>query len=103
MLLAIILDAYSEVKSSVSLMTTLNTQISEMLRRRRQSLNKERVRLSDVWNAYLEKFGDEKLMLSSRETVTAEDIMEQVPGYLKLRPFFRDATKEWLLFKSTHF
>lgn len=80
MLLAIILDAYSEVKSRMSLMTTLDAQISEMLRRRRQSLNKERVRLSEVWNAYLEKYGDEKLMLSSREIITPEDVMERVQG-----------------------
>eukprot|EP00439_Symbiodinium_sp_Y106_P082774 s138_g22.t1 len=83
MLLAIILDAYSEVKSRMSLMTTLDAQISEMLRRRRQSLNKERVRLSEVWNAYLEKYGDEKLMLSSREIITPEDVMERVQGIPK--------------------
>jgi len=34
MMLAILLDSYSGVKSQTSSMTTLNTQISEMLRRR---------------------------------------------------------------------
>jgi len=80
MMLAILLDSYSDVKSTTSSMTTLNTQISEMLRRRRQSTNNERVTLSDIWAAYLEKLGDEKMMLDSTELVTAEDIMQQVEG-----------------------
>eukprot|EP00913_Durusdinium_trenchii_P016928 g15913.t1 len=80
MMLAILLDSYSAVKSQTSSLATLNTQISEMLRRRRQSANGERVGLAELWKAYLDKFGDERQMLQSTEMVTAEEIMQQVEG-----------------------
>jgi len=97
MMLAILLDSYSGVKSQTSSMTTLNTQISEMLRRRRQSLNGDRVRLSDVWKAYVDKFGDERQMLQSTELVTAEDVMKQVEGisYLQAKRGLENAQSKW--------
>ena len=97
MMLAILLDSYSGVKSQTSSMTTLNTQISEMLRRRRQSLNGDRVRLSDVWKAYVDKFGDERQMLQTTELVTAEDVMKQVEGisYLQAKRGLENAQSKW--------
>eukprot|EP00931_Biecheleriopsis_adriatica_P013070 TRINITY_DN11438_c0_g1_i1.p1 TRINITY_DN11438_c0_g1~~TRINITY_DN11438_c0_g1_i1.p1 ORF type:complete len:876 (-),score=181.08 TRINITY_DN11438_c0_g1_i1:39-2666(-) len=80
MLLAILMDAYAVVKGKAAEMVGLPQQISEMLRRRRQYLNKERVRLTDIWDSYSEVLGDERAMVSSKEWVTPEDVIKQVQG-----------------------
>mmetsp|Transcript_90191 Transcript_90191/g.160642 ORF Transcript_90191/g.160642 Transcript_90191/m.160642 type:complete len:855 (+) Transcript_90191:87-2651(+) len=80
MLLAILMDAYATVKAAAAEALGLPDQISEMVRRRRQTQNKERVRLNDIWDAYFRKFMDEKEMLSSKLIITAKDVMKQVRG-----------------------
>ncbi|CAJ1402057.1 unnamed protein product [Effrenium voratum] len=80
MVLAILMDAYGAVKSHASVMTTVPHQISEMLRRRRLTREKKRVRLSDIWFAYLNKFKDAEEMLASQAMVMPEDLVKQVPG-----------------------
>eukprot|EP00930_Biecheleria_cincta_P068799 TRINITY_DN56629_c0_g1_i1.p1 TRINITY_DN56629_c0_g1~~TRINITY_DN56629_c0_g1_i1.p1 ORF type:complete len:895 (+),score=178.65 TRINITY_DN56629_c0_g1_i1:33-2717(+) len=80
MLLAILMDSYAVVKSKASGMISLPEQISELLRRRRQFINKDRVRLNDIWDAYFDKIGDEKEMLSSKLLITPEDVMQEVAG-----------------------
>lgn len=80
MLLAILMDAYSVVNGEVEDAVTLPEQISGIVRRRRQFLAGERVRLTDVWNAYFKLYKDEKEMLSSALIITPEDIKETVPG-----------------------
>lgn len=86
MLLAILMDAYAEVKSSVindPNSQTLYDQVNGMMRRRRQFQAKQRVRLNDIWDAYFKMFGDEKEMTSSKEIITYRDIMATVPGIQK--------------------
>merc|ERR1712151_1166883 len=66
MLLAILMDAYALVKNTINndpTAQTLYDQVKGMLRRRRQFLNKERVRLNDIWDAYFNEIQDEKEML----------------------------------------
>lgn len=82
MLLAILMDAYGVVKSKASSMQSLPDQIAELLRRSRQTKNKERVRLNDIWSAFYESVGDEKKMLESKRIVTPDDIMKIVRGIL---------------------
>lgn len=80
MLLAILMDAYSEVNAQVDDAMTLPQQISEMVRRRRQFLSGKRVRLTDVWNAYFKVYEDEKQMLNSDVLICSDDIEKTVPG-----------------------
>merc|ERR1712050_381527 len=73
MLLAILMDAYAEVKNSINSdpnAQTLYQQVNGILRRRRQFLNKERVRLNDIWDAYFAEFGDEKDMIENKDIIT---------------------------------
>eukprot|EP00931_Biecheleriopsis_adriatica_P084400 TRINITY_DN5821_c0_g1_i1.p1 TRINITY_DN5821_c0_g1~~TRINITY_DN5821_c0_g1_i1.p1 ORF type:complete len:974 (-),score=182.80 TRINITY_DN5821_c0_g1_i1:36-2660(-) len=80
MLLAILMDAYAAVKSKASNMEGLPEQISEMVRRRRQSISKERVRLSEIWESFYAKIGDEKEMVNSTQVITPKDVMRTVRG-----------------------
>eukprot|EP00930_Biecheleria_cincta_P039376 TRINITY_DN27076_c0_g1_i1.p1 TRINITY_DN27076_c0_g1~~TRINITY_DN27076_c0_g1_i1.p1 ORF type:complete len:896 (+),score=167.46 TRINITY_DN27076_c0_g1_i1:68-2689(+) len=80
MLLAILMDAYGVVKSKASSMESLPDQITELLRRSRQTKNKERVRLNDIWDAFYDSIGDEKQMLESRRIITPDDVMKSVRG-----------------------
>jgi len=80
MLLAILMDAYGVVKSKASSMESLPEQITELLRRARQTKNKERVRLNDIWDAFYDSIGDEKRMLESRRMITPDDVMKGVRG-----------------------
>jgi len=80
MLLAILMDAYGEVKSNATDARTLFKQISEILRRRREFLRGKRVRLTDIWAAFFRELGDEREMLESREPMTAERVLRRVPG-----------------------
>mmetsp|Transcript_36482 Transcript_36482/g.101267 ORF Transcript_36482/g.101267 Transcript_36482/m.101267 type:complete len:854 (-) Transcript_36482:274-2835(-) len=80
MLLAILMDAYTEVKSNATDARTLFKQTSEALRRRREFQRGKRVRLTDIWAAFFEEIGDEKEMLESKERMTPEKLMERVKG-----------------------
>ena len=80
MVLAILMDAYQEVKSKASVMTTVPHQISEILRRRRLEREKKCVRLSDIWYAYMEKYRTVDEMLESKQMVRPEDIVKHVPN-----------------------
>lgn len=97
MLLAILMDAYSEVNAQVDDALTLPQQISEMVRRRRQFLSGKRVRLTDVWNAYFKVYEDEKVMLESDVMISSEDIEKVVPGIPE-----EQARRTWKNAKAIH-
>jgi len=78
MLLAILMDAYTEVKNDIEDAQTLPTQVSEMIRRHRQSKRNERVKLNDIWASFLALMKDEKDMLQSDRSITAEDLLSEV-------------------------
>jgi hypothetical protein len=78
MLLAILMDAYAEVKMDLADAQTLPTQVSEMIRRSRQSKRRERVKLNDIWAAFLAEMKDEKDMLNSKEIITRDVLLEKV-------------------------
>lgn len=80
MLLAILMDAYAEVKGCAVDSRTLFKQSSEILRRRREFQRGKRVRLTDVWAAFFRDIGDEEEMLGSSERMTIQRILERVPG-----------------------
>jgi len=80
MVLAILMDAYSVVKSQASVMMTVPQHISEMLRRRRLVREKRTVRLSDIWYAYVEKFPNSREMMESEAVITPDDLVKAVPG-----------------------
>merc|ERR1712151_574841 len=83
MLLAILMDAYNEVHEELSSAQTLPTQMSELIRRHRQSKRKERVKLNDIWDALAKNHKDEKTMLKSTEPITPAYIENAVPGIPK--------------------
>lgn len=88
-LLAILMEAYAEVQASAE-GDTLPTQISQIVRRYRQTQRGDRVRLNEVWKAYFKAIGDEKDMVQwepgpgypegkgGRELITAEQIQALV-------------------------
>eukprot|EP00931_Biecheleriopsis_adriatica_P004589 TRINITY_DN106232_c0_g1_i1.p1 TRINITY_DN106232_c0_g1~~TRINITY_DN106232_c0_g1_i1.p1 ORF type:complete len:1060 (-),score=244.56 TRINITY_DN106232_c0_g1_i1:60-3239(-) len=115
MLLAIIMDNYMAVKKRSSSAQSLAAQIQEMRRRRRMLRNKERVRLNDIWDAFVgEANGDERAASRSERELTAEIIQDTVSGipfsqaertlknswkeHLKATtvPFELEHSKEWL-------
>jgi len=87
MLLAILMDSYSVVKSETSEMKSLPAQITDMLRRRRQNRRKERVKLNAIWEhwwvAMKEDLAMEKEMLDSKRLIAPSDILATVPGIPK--------------------
>eukprot|EP00928_Gymnodinium_smaydae_P027016 TRINITY_DN21032_c0_g1_i1.p1 TRINITY_DN21032_c0_g1~~TRINITY_DN21032_c0_g1_i1.p1 ORF type:complete len:823 (-),score=163.62 TRINITY_DN21032_c0_g1_i1:94-2562(-) len=80
MLLAILMDSYAAVSAEVTDAQTLPQQVSEIIRRHRQSKRKERVKLNDVFAAYFAIIKDEKDMLESKELITANDLIREVEG-----------------------
>jgi len=96
MLLAIVMEAYGDVKSTTEGLT-LPKQVSEMVRRYRQTRRGDRVRLNDIWDAFFKTIGDEKDMVvweagpgfpegqGGREFVTPELIQERVMTSMKLQ------------------
>lgn len=76
MLLAIVMESYLKVKTSSTDAITLPKQIQEMMRRYRQSKRKERKRLNEIYDHFLEvakkEGGGEKRMLESSKDVNAE-------------------------------
>eukprot|EP00747_Dinoflagellata_sp_TGD_P156943 gnl/TRDRNA2_/TRDRNA2_177704_c0_seq1.p1 gnl/TRDRNA2_/TRDRNA2_177704_c0~~gnl/TRDRNA2_/TRDRNA2_177704_c0_seq1.p1 ORF type:complete len:393 (+),score=59.09 gnl/TRDRNA2_/TRDRNA2_177704_c0_seq1:100-1179(+) len=80
MLLAIIMDAYLEVKKNTSDAVTLTGQIKEMWRRHRGYKRGERVRLNDIYDAFAKEDPDELSMLNSDRLITAKFLLDLVPG-----------------------
>jgi len=75
MLLAIVMDAYQDVKGKTEGAATLLKQISEMKRRWQMSRRRERVRLNEIYDVFLnEADGDEKKMLKSTTLLTPSDV-----------------------------
>lgn len=75
MLLAIVMDAYTEVKGKASTATTLPGQIKEMQRRRTQYKRGERVKLNEIYDVFLaDAGGDEKAMLKSETLLKPHDV-----------------------------
>jgi hypothetical protein len=85
MLLAILMDAYTEVKNDISDAQTLPTQVSEMIRRHRQSKRLERVKLNDIWASYLAEMKDEKDMLNNKDHISSEDVIAKVKGIPRIQ------------------
>lgn len=81
MLLAILMDAYGEVKQHAGNAVTLQRQISEMIRRRKMFKRGERVRLNDIWDCFFKEIGDEKEMLDPKNPrkITPKFLLEHVP------------------------
>lgn len=61
-LLAILMEAYGEVQEK-SEKLSLGMQVSELIRRYRQTKRGDRVRLNEIWDAYFKAIGDEKDMI----------------------------------------
>lgn len=78
--LAIIMDAYNIVKEHTGNAQALPRQISEMVRRRRQYVRGDRVRLNDIWNAFFAEVGDKHELLTSEHVVTPKELLAKVPG-----------------------
>jgi len=95
-LLAILMESYADVKAHAVNQTTLKDQISEMVRRYRQTQKKARVRLNEVWKAFFKQIGDEKDMIVSepspgfpagtggREVVTPTMLQDRVYRLMRL-------------------
>eukprot|EP00746_Dinoflagellata_sp_MGD_P152328 gnl/MRDRNA2_/MRDRNA2_83580_c0_seq3.p1 gnl/MRDRNA2_/MRDRNA2_83580_c0~~gnl/MRDRNA2_/MRDRNA2_83580_c0_seq3.p1 ORF type:complete len:863 (+),score=149.05 gnl/MRDRNA2_/MRDRNA2_83580_c0_seq3:151-2739(+) len=77
-LLAVLMDAYACVKQNAGNAQTLPKQISEMIRRRRQFKQKQRVRLNDIWDAFFAECGDEKELLASENIIRPDDLKRKV-------------------------
>lgn len=81
MLLAIIMDAYSNEKAKAENAISLWKQTFEMRRRRIESKKKERVNLTDIYDAFLQEAdGDERAMLASAQMITLDSLVSKVPG-----------------------
>lgn len=82
MLLAIIMENYMKVKKKISdpaLAPSLAKQMQEMWRRRQQFKRGERVRLNDIYDAFLALHqGNEKEMLRSTRVLTPSFLLENV-------------------------
>jgi len=81
MLLAIIMDAYANEKARAGSAISLWQQTFEMRRRRIESKKKERVNLTEIYDAFLqEAHGDERKMLASKKMLKLDALVNQVPG-----------------------
>jgi len=75
MLLAIVMDAYTEVKGKATNAATLLKQIKEMHRRRVQYRKGERVKLNEIYDVFLAAAqGDEKAMLKDQKLLKPQDV-----------------------------
>jgi len=78
MLLAILMDAYAIAKHKAGMAQTLMRQVSELMRRRRQTQDKQRVRLNDIYDVFFEEYGNEKDMLSDNRKVKPQELLDKV-------------------------
>jgi len=87
MLLAIIMENYMKVKKKMSdpvLAVPLGRQIQEMWRRRQQYKQGKRVRLNDIYDAFLGLHrGNEKEMLKSTKIITPGFLLDNVQNIEK--------------------
>merc|ERR1712032_1766322 len=84
MLLAIVMESYAAVKEQTQDAVTLMKQVSEMVRRARQSRKGLRVRLNDVYAKLLdEHHHQEDELLHSKENIYLSDLLATVPGIPK--------------------
>lgn len=80
MLLAIIMDNYMNVKKRSASSESLGSQMADMWRRRQMTKNKERVKLNDIWDAFVyEAGGKVKPMCESDRSINTEFLRELVP------------------------
>jgi len=80
MLLAIIMEAYMEVKEGSSGAMTLKEQVTLLRRRRNEFKTGKRVRLTDIWNTFWKEERDEEAMLKNKRLITAEFLLDNVEG-----------------------
>mmetsp|Transcript_148981 Transcript_148981/g.263435 ORF Transcript_148981/g.263435 Transcript_148981/m.263435 type:complete len:869 (+) Transcript_148981:62-2668(+) len=79
MLLAIVMEAYTEVKEKAKNAETLIKQMKEMRRRRQMFLRGERVKLNQVYDAFLDDAGgNEKAMLHEDRLLTPDVVCKKV-------------------------
>lgn len=84
MLLAIIMESYSQVKVLAENEPSLGMQIQNMIRRFQQNRRGERVRLKDIWAALLKYEGhDDDAMLRSDRVIFPRFLVDIVPGIPK--------------------
>jgi len=81
MLVAIMIDNYMKVKKKAEDAITVQKQLQEMWRRRQMYKRHERVRLEDIWEAFLKVEGTETKMLNNTtQMVNAEFLLNLVEG-----------------------
>eukprot|EP00930_Biecheleria_cincta_P045279 TRINITY_DN31210_c0_g1_i1.p1 TRINITY_DN31210_c0_g1~~TRINITY_DN31210_c0_g1_i1.p1 ORF type:complete len:927 (-),score=178.82 TRINITY_DN31210_c0_g1_i1:78-2858(-) len=81
MLLAILMEAYGTVKEDARNADSLFEQMRNMVRRAQQSKRKQRVKLTDIWDAlFQESNGDEVAMLSSDRKILPSFLLKVVQG-----------------------
>mmetsp|Transcript_99937 Transcript_99937/g.177316 ORF Transcript_99937/g.177316 Transcript_99937/m.177316 type:complete len:892 (+) Transcript_99937:97-2772(+) len=78
--LAIIMEAYGNVKKRASDEMGLFEQIKKQIRRYKQAKRGQRVRLNDIFAALKFKEKDEDAMLVSERTVFPKDLLDTVPN-----------------------
>jgi len=79
MMLAIIMDAYTAEKGVATNAQTIVEQCKEMMRRRRQFRAGERVKLNNVYDAFLEEYmNNEKDMLQDDRLLKPDDVAANV-------------------------
>jgi len=79
MLLAVIMDAYTEEKARARTAMSLKDQSFDILRRYRQFKRGERVRLNDIWAVFEEEYkGDVKAMLADDRMIKVSFLTENV-------------------------
>ncbi|CAJ1395974.1 unnamed protein product [Effrenium voratum] len=81
MLVAILMEAYAVVKDDAKNADSLFQQTKNILRRHQQNKRKERVKLTDIWDALCkEHHDDETALLSSKRHITPRYLREIVDG-----------------------
>eukprot|EP00927_Polykrikos_kofoidii_P019342 TRINITY_DN19030_c0_g1_i2.p1 TRINITY_DN19030_c0_g1~~TRINITY_DN19030_c0_g1_i2.p1 ORF type:complete len:866 (-),score=138.98 TRINITY_DN19030_c0_g1_i2:486-3083(-) len=80
MLLAIIMEAYSEVAAHAQSTETLLQQVQNVLRRRKEFRTGRRIRLQDIIRSFeKDSEGDHEAMLSENRKITPEFLVGHVP------------------------
>mmetsp|Transcript_15519 Transcript_15519/g.24574 ORF Transcript_15519/g.24574 Transcript_15519/m.24574 type:complete len:870 (-) Transcript_15519:59-2668(-) len=99
MLLAIIMDAYTNVAEQAKTADPLWKELQKMWRRKMETRRGERVKLNDVYAKFLEEFdGDEKAMLKCNTKVKPEDVcarMNRMPMKQALRTLGASVKRQW--------
>eukprot|EP00928_Gymnodinium_smaydae_P034656 TRINITY_DN24510_c0_g1_i1.p1 TRINITY_DN24510_c0_g1~~TRINITY_DN24510_c0_g1_i1.p1 ORF type:complete len:927 (-),score=195.22 TRINITY_DN24510_c0_g1_i1:129-2909(-) len=85
MLLAILMESYLTVKDAALDAATLAEQMKTMARRAKETRQRKRVRLNEIWDALLQQEdGDDEKMLSNNDKLIFPDHLEDiVPGIEK--------------------